>query len=140
MIRRPPRSTLFPYTTLFRSTGPEGKRTPVLNLFRGAIYFFHRERPVETGFETPLVSGAIRGTEFHLSVGENGETKLALLDGEVELSNAQGQLRLVTGEQAVVEPGAAPVKTPMLEAINIIQWCLYYPAVLDPDELELPEI
>src|SRR2546425_3961799 len=24
MIRRPPRSTLFPYTTLFRSGGPEG--------------------------------------------------------------------------------------------------------------------
>src|SRR3712207_8302139 len=24
MIRRPPRSTLFPYTTLFRSDGPEG--------------------------------------------------------------------------------------------------------------------
>src|SRR5256885_3508889 len=23
MIRRPPRSTLFPYTTLFRSTGPD---------------------------------------------------------------------------------------------------------------------
>src|SRR2546422_4714582 len=26
MIRRPPRSTLFPYTTLFRSHGPEGLR------------------------------------------------------------------------------------------------------------------
>src|SRR2546430_11943520 len=24
MIRRPPRSTLFPYTTLFRSRGPQG--------------------------------------------------------------------------------------------------------------------
>src|SRR3712207_7328352 len=24
MIRRPPRSTLFPYTTLFRSEGPQG--------------------------------------------------------------------------------------------------------------------
>src|SRR2546430_9571359 len=24
MIRRPPRSTLFPYTTLFRSEGPDG--------------------------------------------------------------------------------------------------------------------
>src|SRR5438034_5388915 len=24
MIRRPPRSTLFPYTTLFRSMGPDG--------------------------------------------------------------------------------------------------------------------
>src|SRR2546426_7317826 len=26
MIRRPPRSTLFPYTTLFRSRGPTGSR------------------------------------------------------------------------------------------------------------------
>src|SRR5687767_15619207 len=26
MIRRPPRSTLFPYTTLFRSSGPESRR------------------------------------------------------------------------------------------------------------------
>src|SRR2546425_8927799 len=26
MIRRPPRSTLFPYTTLFRSTAPEPRR------------------------------------------------------------------------------------------------------------------
>src|SRR2546426_5017886 len=25
MIRRPPRSTLFPYTTLFRSSGPAGR-------------------------------------------------------------------------------------------------------------------
>src|SRR3712207_8756707 len=28
MIRRPPRSTLFPYTTLFRSTGPRSRRSP----------------------------------------------------------------------------------------------------------------
>src|SRR3712207_8290017 len=28
MIRRPPRSTLFPYTTLFRSRGPAGARRP----------------------------------------------------------------------------------------------------------------
>src|SRR3712207_8708798 len=30
MIRRPPRSTLFPYTTLFRSTGP--RRGPTSHL------------------------------------------------------------------------------------------------------------
>src|SRR2546422_11756805 len=29
MIRRPPRSTLFPYTTLFRSRGPSSKLEPV---------------------------------------------------------------------------------------------------------------
>src|SRR5260370_30705483 len=28
MIRRPPRSTLFPYTTLFRSAGPRGWTVP----------------------------------------------------------------------------------------------------------------
>src|SRR3712207_8245417 len=28
MIRRPPRSTLFPYTTLFRSSGEDGRRQP----------------------------------------------------------------------------------------------------------------
>src|SRR5688572_32272318 len=28
MIRRPPRSTLFPYTTLFRSPHPRGARSP----------------------------------------------------------------------------------------------------------------
>src|SRR2546422_5429660 len=30
MIRRPPRSTLFPYTTLFRSPGPSGSRRHTL--------------------------------------------------------------------------------------------------------------
>src|SRR3712207_8207034 len=30
MIRRPPRSTLFPYTTLFRSQEPDRPRTPIV--------------------------------------------------------------------------------------------------------------
>src|SRR3712207_6898028 len=29
MIRRPPRSTLFPYTTLFRSVRPDGRTEPL---------------------------------------------------------------------------------------------------------------
>src|SRR3989441_5441545 len=44
MIRRPPRSTLFPYTTLFRSRArlraaegiADGPRTPARNRMRGA--------------------------------------------------------------------------------------------------------
>src|SRR3712207_7280397 len=34
MIRRPPRSTLFPYTTLFRSVGPAGSSDAALDLIR----------------------------------------------------------------------------------------------------------
>src|ERR1051325_12100205 len=44
MIRRPPRSTLFPYTTLFRSLHP-GFAVPV----RKELDFFRQaERPLET--------------------------------------------------------------------------------------------
>src|SRR5256885_8727068 len=35
MIRRPPRSTLFPYTTLFRSEVAERRRRPLLHLSVG---------------------------------------------------------------------------------------------------------
>src|SRR3712207_8857315 len=35
MIRRPPRSTLFPYTTLFRSTGHPGLPAPPVTRSRG---------------------------------------------------------------------------------------------------------
>src|SRR2546430_4367987 len=35
MIRRPPRSTLFPYTTLFRSQPPRRRRGRLRNLFDG---------------------------------------------------------------------------------------------------------
>src|SRR3712207_8897336 len=38
MIRRPPRSTLFPYTTLFRSRGgDEGNRTPNPRLAKAVL-------------------------------------------------------------------------------------------------------
>src|SRR5262249_39145128 len=41
------------------------------------------------------------------------------------------------GEQGTVQAGQAPVKTPVLQATNIVQWWLYYPGILDPDEAGL---
>src|SRR3712207_7650013 len=38
MIRRPPRSTLFPYTTLFRSRGRRRAMTPILNVHGREIF------------------------------------------------------------------------------------------------------
>src|SRR6266852_6208096 len=43
---------------------------PQLDLQSGATYFFSREKPTEVQFHTPAASGAIRGTEFNLAVGE----------------------------------------------------------------------
>ena len=108
---------------------------PKLDLKSGATYLFSREKPSEIQFQTPVASGAIRGTEFNLAVAEDGRTELALLDGEVDLKNGQGGVTLKGGEQGSAEQGKAPVKTAMLDAMNTIQWALYYPAVVDPDEL-----
>jgi Tfp pilus assembly protein PilF len=110
---------------------------PTLDLKQGATYFFNRERSAEMQFRTPLASGAIRGTEFHLLVAENGRTVVTLLDGEVGLSNDQGQIALRSGDQGVVEPGQAPARTAAIETLNVIQWVLYYPAVLDPEDAGL---
>src|SRR2546422_3564931 len=54
MIRRPPRSTLFPYTTLFRSPGGSGKHL----CQRGAVR--RPARPVEA--DKPVVARGIRAT------------------------------------------------------------------------------
>src|SRR3712207_6933514 len=52
MIRRPPRSTLFPYTTLFRSPSLHPKRTPICGLLGGVpvcgiVGYVGKERCVE---------------------------------------------------------------------------------------------
>ena len=117
----------------------QGKTKPQLELKSGATYFFSREQPEEIQFRTPVASGAIRGTEFNLAVDENGRTVLSLIDGEVLLTAAQVTEKLKSGEQGTVDPGQAPRKSPLLDAANVIQWTLYYPAVIDPDELGLSD-
>ncbi|MEI9865400.1 MAG: FecR domain-containing protein [Limisphaerales bacterium] len=124
-------------TTLQIQPPSDPGKQSALDLKSGAAYFFSRERPTEMEFRTPLASGAIRGTEFNLAVADDGQTVVTLIDGEVALTNSNGGVNLVSGEQGTVEPGKAPMKTASINALNIIQWCLYYPAVLNLDELNL---
>src|SRR5256885_8005954 len=51
MIRRPPRSTLFPYTTLFRSFGIVGARS---GLRRVVVFRRHCAHRVEQNRECPV--------------------------------------------------------------------------------------
>jgi len=114
---------------------------PAKHRFRlniGSLFFFDRETPRTVEFETPLATGAIRGTEFLLTVDpQDTSTRLALFDGQVDLNTDLGSLRLSTGDQVEVVPGAAPRRTALLNVVSQIQWALYYPAVLDPSELLL---
>src|SRR3712207_8356685 len=47
MIRRPPRSTLFPYTTLFRSGGLAGGQGAVEEQHRVVVHGIHRRQDAE---------------------------------------------------------------------------------------------
>src|SRR3712207_8811581 len=71
MIRRPPRSTLFPYTTLFRSNRSCGWFDAVLARYatrvNGVTGYFLTKLDVLTGFERVPVCVAYDRSEEHTS-------------------------------------------------------------------------
>lgn len=118
---------------------PAGQEKAAFEMEQGKLFFKSWEQPNQIRFKTRTVSGAIRGTEFTLEVAEDGRTVLTLINGAVDLENAAGKLALQSGEEATVAAGEAPRKAPAINAQKSIQWCLYYPGVLDVDELALAE-
>jgi len=113
---------------------------PGLHVMKGILSFFHRDRPGRIRVITRGAVAGIEGTEFVLAVhSPNGQerTTLSVIDGRVQFSNDQGALTLTNSEQAVAEPGKAPARTARFIVNNILQWCFYYPAVLDLEELRL---
>ncbi len=118
---------------------PEPKPGVLHKLWRGVIYFFHREKPGDYHIDSSTASAAVRGTEFVMRVDEDGRTTVTVLDGEVTLGNAVAQTDLRTGQEGVAIPGRAPVATALLSAqlADRVQWVLYYPGVLHLQELRL---
>ncbi len=108
-----------------------------LNLLRGVLSFFHRDQPGRIRIVTRGAVAGVEGTEFVLAVDPADRTTLSVVDGKVKFSNAHGALSLTNGEQAVVELGGPPARTASFIANNLLQWCFYYPAVIEPDELQL---
>lgn len=109
---------------------------PRLDLGGGALFIFSREQSGEIDIKTPAANGALRGTQLFVKVEPDGKTFYQVLEGQVEVSNAQGRVLIRANEAAEAVPGSAPRRTAVLEAKNALQWALYYPAVIDPAELE----
>jgi tetratricopeptide (TPR) repeat protein len=124
-------------TTIELRPAAEEKRAGVIRLLNGAIRWFSRQRSADLDFETPHAVGGARGTEFEIVVNQD-RTILRVFDGEAELRNPEGTLTLSPGEAGIVSPGRAPYKM-RIEATNLVQWWLFYPAVLDPEELVFPQ-
>ena len=124
-------------TTLEILPPHEANSKATIDLKAGAMYFFTREKPREFLIQTPYALAASRGTELLVTLGMAGQAVFTVFDGEMELSNSLGSAVIRSGEQGAANPGEPPRKTAVLQMTNIVQWWLYYPAVLDPDELSL---
>lgn len=110
---------------------------PGLFLVRGVLSFFHRDKPGHIRAMTRGAVAGIEGTEFVLQVDDADRTTISVIDGKVRFGNNQDTLVLTNGQQATAQIGQAPIRSPGFIANNILQWCFYYPAVLDPADLPL---
>jgi Flp pilus assembly protein TadD len=111
-----------------------------LNLAQGILSFFHRDKPGRIRVITRGGVAGIEGTEFVMEAGQPGNpngVRLSVIDGLVQFTNESGALVLTNGQQAIAEPGKAPTRTAGFIANNLLQWCFYYPAVLDVSDLSL---
>ncbi len=113
----------------------------VIEILKGAISFFHRDKPGSLEIRTRGVSALIRGTELVCSVSPEGQLDLTVLDGVVEITNALGSITLSSGQRGVASPTAAPQPTAVLAtgSADALQWLLYYPAIVALEDLSLAE-
>src|SRR3712207_8772175 len=101
MIRRPPRSTLFPYTTLFRSlVDPGDHRVRLGDLAQAAA-----QRDLAVGVQVVLA-----GEEQHLVLGEGGPDGADLVVGDAAEvddvdSGADGRLEALDLEEPALGGG-----------------------------------
>src|SRR3712207_567522 len=94
MIRRPPRSTLFPYTTLFRSsTLAAGRETRVL---RDAPSPVLSVASAETFMETIAVNGVVADPEDRYELIVTGAQDLVYPDGRVDVAGERSLIEQVT--------------------------------------------
>jgi len=108
-----------------------------LHLIRGIISFFHRDKPGQIQIITRGAVAGVEGTEFVMAVNDADETTLSVIDGKVKFGNELATLVLTNDQQAAADLGKTPVLMPGFIANNLLQWCFYYPAVLDLNDLPL---
>ncbi|MEP4078031.1 FecR domain-containing protein [Haloferula sp.] len=123
------------FTTVEITPALVSEEKPKLDLLGGAAFIFSREKEGEIDIRMPGANAALRGTQLLAKVLPNGKSFVQVLEGSVELGNKQGRLLLNAGEAGEAFPGQAPQRTAVIEAKNILQWALYYPAVIDPADL-----
>ncbi|NIX75306.1 FecR domain-containing protein [Microvirga terricola] len=99
--------------------------TTQLDLQSGNIWARAARGGTGVDVKTPAAVAAIRGTDWSLTVDGSGKTALVVLEGVVELKNAQGSVTVRQGEGAVASIGAAPTKFVLVNSDDREQMLFY---------------
>lgn len=118
-------------------TAPKPPPTSIYQVPNGEIWLRNKREKFNFELETPAVTATIRGTEINIRVRPDGATQVILLEGEICLVNAYGEVCLLPGEQGLVLPGQAPTKQVLVQPADAVQWSLYYPGIFSFRDLPL---
>ncbi|MGO4571963.1 FecR domain-containing protein [Microvirga sp. 2TAF3] len=110
--------------TVNEVAGADGGTTE-LSLQAGTIWARAARGGTGVDVKTPAAVAAIRGTDWSLSVDGSGKTALVVLEGVVELRNAQGSVTVRQGEGAVAAIGQAPTKFILVNSNDREQMLFY---------------
>jgi tetratricopeptide (TPR) repeat protein len=113
-----------------RSLADRKGTSTALELVQGEGWFRTKNPSSDLHVETPGATAAIRGTEINMRIGQDGESVLTVVEGQVEFSNAWGSVTVNAGEEAVARDGQAPTKRLLLDPEDAVQWVIYYPAAV----------
>lgn len=91
-----------------------------LNLRQGRAWSQSKQATLK--METPSAIAAIHGTDWEMTVDADGKSTLTVLHGAVSFGNAHGSVTVGDGEQALAEPGKAPVKRVIVNPAERVQW------------------
>lgn len=109
-----------------QATGRDNSDSTVLSLLSGRGWSQSKVAPKKLVIQTPSATAAIRGTDWELSVDDQGTSTLTVLSGEVEFFNDFGTVNVLANEQARAEIGKPPVKLLISSPQDRVQWVTAY--------------
>ncbi|MEM7063352.1 MAG: FecR family protein [Cyanobacteria bacterium P01_B01_bin.77] len=103
----------------------DGSKVTVIDVPRGQARlqvrrFTHANSRLE--LHTPSGVAAVRGTEFGVSVEQDGQTNVATLEGQVEASAQSIVVPVNAGMVSIIHPGEPPTPARVLDRELKIQW------------------
>ncbi|MDB9528366.1 FecR family protein [Oscillatoria sp. CS-180] len=106
-------------------TLPDGAKVSIVDVSRGqariqARPFTHPNTILE--LRTPSGVAAVRGTEFGLTVAEDGKTSVGTLEGQVNVTAESVTVRVNADEVSTIRPGEPPTTPAPLDRVLDIEW------------------